>query len=73
MELQGSESDRRHAQVICRLERSREIPLQTPSVGVAGIRRLRCAALGMTRSLKTCGTTNKEKRRPGNPWASAVG
>src|SRR6266487_2156235 len=31
MELQGSESERRHAQVICLFERSREIPLQTPS------------------------------------------
>jgi hypothetical protein len=23
--------------------------------------------------VKTCGTTNTEKRRPGNPWASAAG
>jgi hypothetical protein len=32
MELQRSESDRRHAEVICPLERSREIPWQTLSV-----------------------------------------
>ena len=75
MELQGSEPDRRHAQVIRHLERNREIPLQTHRE-LRGILRFLPRTrdpLRMTWALKTCGTTNKEKRRPGNLWASAVG
>jgi hypothetical protein len=36
------------------------------------ITRLLRMASAMT-AVKTCGTTNKEKHRPGNRWATAVG
>lgn len=43
-----------------------------PFVTFAGLR-LHCAPPRLHVAVKTCGTTNKENRRPGNPWAIVAG